>query len=305
MDTNAVDASSSEAERGSAGGPGGAASERSVSSQHRAGPRWRRFLTIAGPAAIAMILVAIVVSLRDGAEATVARFATWLPVGYAFGAGMVATVNPCGFLMLPSYLSYQLGSQEPGYYEQAAATRAIRALLLGAVATVGFVLIFAITGSVIAAGGQWLVSVFPYAGIAIGIAMALTGLWLLITHGTFGILAASRLTVTRKRNLGNALVFGIIYALGSLSCTLPVFLVVVGGAVAGQGALASLGQFFGYALGMGAVLTGVTLGVALFEGAVARWMRAVMPYTHRLSALFLFGAGAYLVYYWITLGGLF
>jgi cytochrome c-type biogenesis protein len=30
---------------------------------------------------------------------------TVLPVGYAFGAGMVAAVNPCGFAMQPAYLS--------------------------------------------------------------------------------------------------------------------------------------------------------------------------------------------------------
>ncbi len=27
-----------------------------------------------------------------------------IPLGYAFGAGMVSTVNPCGFAMLPAYL---------------------------------------------------------------------------------------------------------------------------------------------------------------------------------------------------------
>ena len=31
------------------------------------------------------------------------------PLALAFTAGMVATVNPCGFAMLPAYLSYFLG----------------------------------------------------------------------------------------------------------------------------------------------------------------------------------------------------
>ena len=35
-----------------------------------------------------------------------------LPVGFAFGAGMVAAVNPCGFAMLPAYLSLYLGARE-------------------------------------------------------------------------------------------------------------------------------------------------------------------------------------------------
>ena len=35
-------------------------------------------------------------------------------LAYAFGAGMVATVNPCGFLMLPSYVAFYLGGDEKG-----------------------------------------------------------------------------------------------------------------------------------------------------------------------------------------------
>ena len=30
----------------------------------------------------------------------------------AFSAGMVATLNPCGFAMLPAYLSYFMGLQD-------------------------------------------------------------------------------------------------------------------------------------------------------------------------------------------------
>ena len=40
---------------------------------------------------------------RPGAEVIDA------PLAYAFGVGMVATVNPCGFAMLPAYLSFFLG----------------------------------------------------------------------------------------------------------------------------------------------------------------------------------------------------
>ena len=35
-----------------------------------------------------------------------------IPLGYAFGAGMVSTVNPCGFAMLPAYLGLYLGSRD-------------------------------------------------------------------------------------------------------------------------------------------------------------------------------------------------
>ncbi len=31
------------------------------------------------------------------------------PIALAFAAGLVATVNPCGFAMLPAYLAYFMG----------------------------------------------------------------------------------------------------------------------------------------------------------------------------------------------------
>jgi cytochrome c biogenesis protein CcdA len=239
------------------------------------------------------------IALRDGVEAAVANLAGWLPVGYAFAAGMVASVNPCGFLMLPTYISYHLGTQEEAYYDQPAPKRALKALALGAVATAGFLAILALVGAIIAVGGQWLIGVFPFSGLAIGGAMALLGIYLLVTRRSLGIMAASRVTVSPQRNLRNVFLFGIAYATGSLSCTLPIFLVVVGSSMASQGLANSFVQFIGYGLGMGTILIVVTVGTALFQGTVSRWLRRAMPYVHRMSALFLTGAGTYLVYYWL------
>jgi cytochrome c-type biogenesis protein len=261
--------------------------------------RWAALASTLVPIVIVGGFLVLMISQRDGVEAAVASVAGWLPVGYAFAAGMVASVNPCGFLMLPTYISYHLGTQEEGYYEQPAATRALKALALGLVATAGFLVILTVVGTIIAAGGQWLIRVFPYAGVAIGAAMALLGLWLLVTRRSLGILAASRVTVSPQRNMRNVFLFGIAYATGSLSCTLPIFLVVVGSSLASQGLLSSFVQFIGFGLGMGTILITVTIGAALFRGAVARGLRAAMPYVHRMSALFLAGAGAYLVYYWL------
>jgi threonine/homoserine/homoserine lactone efflux protein len=56
---------------------------------------------------------------------------------------------------------------------------------------------------------------------------------------------------------------------------------------------------------MGAILAVITVGTALFREAVERWLRRVLPYVHRLSALFLIGAGVYLIYYWIFEADLF
>ena len=253
------------------------------------------------PALLVVGLLFLLVSFRGGIEAGVANLALLLPVGYAFAAGMVASVNPCGVLMLPNYVLFHLGTGGTG---SSTARRALRALLIAAVVTAGFILIFAAAGIVISAGGQWLVTSFPYFGIILGVAMAALGVWILISGKTLSILGGGKVNVKRQQTLGNAFAFGIAYALGSLSCTLPIFLVVVGTSLTGGGLLASFGQFIGYALGMGTIIVAVTLGAALFRRAMGRWMRLVTPYIHRVTAMFVIGAGAYLVYYWVFQAGL-
>ncbi|MDW8120590.1 MAG: cytochrome c biogenesis protein CcdA [Chloroflexota bacterium] len=240
----------------------------------------------------------LLLALRNGITASVASLAEILPVGYAFAAGMVSSVNPCGFFMLPSYLAFYLGTQEADYATLSVWRRLLRAFLVGGAATFGFVASFGVLGAVVALGGRWLIGIFPVAGIAIGLGMVGLGIWLLVSHQSLGIMAASRVVVTPQRTLRNVFLFGMAYAVGSLSCTLPIFLVVVGSALASRGWGASLGQFISYALGMGAMLILLTVSAALVRDALARWLRGVIPHVHRISALFLIGAGGYLVYYW-------
>ncbi len=250
------------------------------------------------PAVAVAAVILVLVRLQTAAESATAGLVGFLPFGLAFGAGVVASVNPCGFLLLPSYISYHLGTEEAGYYQAPAVVRLAKALLLGLVATAGFVVVFAGAGTALAAGGQWLAGAFPLLGLGAGIAMAAAGVYLLVTHRTLTFAAATRVSVSPRRNLSNVFLFGMAYAVGSLGCTLPVFLVVVGTASGSRTLLQAAGQFVGYSLGMGLVLVAVTAGAALARGAVARTLRGLVPHVHRLSAFFMIGAGLYLLYYW-------
>jgi len=84
------------------------------------------------------------------------------------------------------------------------------------------------------------------------------------------------------------------------SCALPIFLLVVSTALTADGWLVSLAQFVSYALGMGAVITVVTVAAALLRTTLAQRLRALMPFANHVGVLFLLGAGAYLVYYWVA-----
>jgi len=250
-------------------------------------------------AALVIGLLVLLVRSRTRLEGAVSNLAGLLPVGYAFASGMVATVNPCGALMLPSYIFFQLGADEEDE-PPSTVDRVFKAVRIAMATTAGFAVIFGAVGLMVSAGGRWLTDLFPYAGLLIGVAMIGLGGWLLASHRSLGILAAGRVWVTPERTLWNMFLFGIAYGISSLSCTLPIFLVVVGTALGSGTLLISLAQFVGYALGMGTILAVITVGTALFREAMERWLRRLMPYVHRVSALFLIGAGIYLIYYWLV-----
>lgn len=271
--------------------------------ERRAGIGWQGLAFVLLGLALGALLIASGqrVYLVQG---TMGEIAGLLPLGYAFSAGMVATVNPCGVLLLPSLVAYYLGRSDA--VELAAWRRAGKALLLGVMATIGFVALFGVVGLIIGAGGRALAGAFPVGGLLVGISLAVVGIWLAITGRGLGILAASG-AMGRVRlgdDVRSLFLFGVAYGITSLACTLPIFLVVAGSALAAGEPLAAAGRFVSYALGMGTVLTTVILVAAFFQSAVARAARRLVPYVHRLAASFLIGAGLFVTNYWLTTGGL-
>ncbi len=221
---------------------------------------------------------------------------TELPLAFAFTAGLLATVNPCGWAMLPSFVSYYLGSREEGYEQKPLAGRAIEGLYLGLLVTAGFLTIFGTAGIVISAGLRVVIRFMPFAALAVGIALVFVGLWLLAGKSLPFALRIPQISVS-ARNSKSVFLFGMAYAFASLSCTLPIFLAVVGASLATAGVGGSLAMFGVYAAGMATVLMSVALGAALLKGTVALWFRRLLPYVHRLGALLLVLAGLYLIWY--------
>jgi cytochrome c biogenesis protein CcdA len=226
---------------------------------------------------------------------------TKIPLGYAFVAGMIAAVNPCGFALLPAYLGLYLSDDQSG----AGARRPVgRAVAVSATVTASFVLLFGIFGILARAGATAVAPSLPWIGTTVGVGLILLG-GLLASgqewHMPLGPRAASRFgAAARIQGMGGYAAYGAAYGLASLGCALPVFLGVVGTSLQLHGAADAVGQFMLYGLGMGAVLTAVTLATAWFGAGFSRWLRSAGRYSGWASAVLLWLAGAYVVYYWLT-----
>lgn len=252
-------------------------------------------------------------------EQLAGQLSTWLssitgflPVGYAFVAGMVSTVNPCGFAILPAYLGLYLGSADavaarPRYPSARTLAQVSRAMQVSLAVTAGFVLLFGGVGVLVSAGGQLIVALAPWAALGTGVLLIALGLALLLGRrlpADFAARLAARVGDPRAVSPRGFFLFGIVFALSSLSCTLPIFLTVVGSSLVVRGLLAGVLQFVLYALGMGLVVLVLTVGTALLKGAAIIGLRKATPYAGRVSALLMMVAGAYIVYYWLFKGGL-
>ncbi|MFC2035518.1 cytochrome c biogenesis CcdA family protein [Chloroflexota bacterium] len=238
-------------------------------------------------------------------EIFVTNLASLLPFGYAFGAGMVTTVSPCGIAMLPAYVSLHLGAEEKGYQAKSRFKRGARALAMSGVVTLGFVVFFGIVGAILSFGGQFLFAFIPWMAVIIGVALILLGIYLLIGGHLYTSLPArlvGRLSKNGGLSIKGFFIFGIAYGISALSCSLPVFLVVVGSALVLRGFASGLFQFISFALGMGFVIAIVTIGSALFNEAINRWLHRLVPVVARLSGLLLIFAGGYILYFWLVVG---
>ena len=238
-------------------------------------------------------------------ENFVTNLGNWLPFSYAFAAGMVTAVSPCGIAMLPAYISLHLGAEEEGFWAKSSLRRSARALTMSGVVTLGFMVFFGIMGTILSSGGQFLMTVIPWVAVLIGVALILLGLYLLLGRHFYTNLPARLVgNLGKNGDLGikSFLVFGIAYAIAALSCTLPIFLVVVGSSIATKGFISGLFQFFSFALGIGFVITIVTIGSTLFKETVNRWLRRLVPVIARFNGLLLLFAGSYILYFWFKVG---
>lgn len=226
-------------------------------------------------------------------------------VSFAFAAGLLATVNPCGFALLPSFLSFYLGANEEGIERDSVAARMRQGLLVGVVLSAAFGGVFVFAGLVVSAGMRAFIQLVPWLAVAIGAALLVLGLAMLAGRH-IGLTAASRVRVAAQgeRSYGRVALFGVTYALASLSCTLAIFLVVVGQALAVSDPIQLLAVFGAYAAGSASILIALSLSAALAKAALARAVRRLVPVVNRVAGALLAASGTYLLLYWVpNLGG--
>lgn len=217
-------------------------------------------------------------------------------VGYAFMLGMAGLLNPCGFPLLPVYLTAFVGVRD-----RDRVARALSGMRAGIAVTVGFFAVFATAGLLAGSVHAVLLRVAPWAMIGVGAVIA--------ALGVLGALGRSLpLPIAPRFRSGSGFVamagFGVAYAIGSLSCSLPVFIAAVGGALATGSAPVVAAVVVAYGLGMGLFATVLAVAVSLADATSFRSLRPVLAVVPRVGGALCILVGVYLIGYWTAqLGG--
>lgn len=216
-------------------------------------------------------------------------------LGLALVAGAVAAFNPCGFALLPAYLTL-LVAQPPEGAEASQSAAVRRAALFTAGMTTGFVLVFGAFGLLLTTVTGTIERWLPVVTIVVGFALVGLGLWLL-SGRSLGIGVLSRYGRAPKRSWWSQVGYGVSFALASLSCTIAPFLAVTAGAVQSGGAFGVVATYVVYAVGMGAVVGLLAIAAATASTGIVGRMRRAAPVISRLSGALLVLAGAYVAWY--------
>jgi cytochrome c-type biogenesis protein len=222
-----------------------------------------------------------------------------VPFALAVAAGMLAAVNPCGFALLPAYLSLLVVGDRP----QSRRVAVGRALVLTAAMTAGFAAVFGVFGLVVAPVAGTLQRYLPWFTVGLGLVLVLAGGWLLAGRALPSVTLRRRARSGRDggpavtRSAFSMVAFGASYAVASIGCTIGPFLAIVVASFRSGSVAAGVALFVAYALGMGLAVGTAAVLVALARTRGVRSMRRVGGVVDRLAGAVLVVVGAYVAYY--------
>ncbi|MGK5681962.1 cytochrome c biogenesis CcdA family protein [Actinoplanes sp. URMC 104] len=207
----------------------------------------------------------------------------------ALTAGMLGAVNPCGFALLPAYLSVLVSA------DAAQPRRAVgRALRAGAALAVGYAVVFGAFGLLLTPIAGVLQPRLPWLTVVLGLALAALGGWLLAGRSLPAMtVRAPALT----GSLGSTVLFGMAYAVASLGCAIGPFLALVVSSLRAGSVGSGVALFLAYAGGMALVVSATAVAVALVRFSLLARVRRLLGLVPRVGGAVLVVSGLYVAYY--------
>ena len=215
---------------------------------------------------------------------------------YSFILGIMAAVNPCGFVLLPTYLVYYLGT-ELNREDENKTTTLRRGLSVGIAVSSGFIGLFLVVGIISRAFTTVIRDNAKCAALVIGIGLVAMGIAMLF--GWKLPIAQPDVSVQRKRTTWNMFLFGIVYAIASIGCTIGLLISVILGSINRHGFVSGVISIVLYGLGMGLLVTSLTVALAFARVGLVATIKKSFKWFDKITAVFVVLTGLYLSWYWL------
>jgi cytochrome c-type biogenesis protein len=207
---------------------------------------------------------------------------------FAFTAGVLSIFSPCGYALLPGYVSYYLGSD----------LSLVRAVVGGLACTLGLVTVFSVVGALASSLGVLMPQLIPVLDILAAVILMVLGVAML--RQTNIPYLQLNVRPTTRRGLAGLYMFGLVYGIAGVGCSAPVFLSVLLFAVS-ESWINGVLTFTVYAFGMGVPLVLTSVLVAEAKDILIRRISGATERLHKLGGTVLILVGLYLFYtYYVT-----
>ena len=223
-------------------------------------------------------------------------------ISLAFISGITAFFGPCGVAMLPAYVSYIFGSSS-GKNNNPVSNTIYKGFLFGVITTLGIISVYLLMGSAFSLGGTFLKPLVPLMGLIFGIILAALGI--AVYFEKFPYVSFSRAKPAKppmkKPGFNSFYLFGAGYGIAQLSCTLPIFLLVVSQALIADNFIDGTLIFLTYGAGIGAGVTIISIVTMLSREAAQRYINIVSCRIRNITALILMVSGLYQIYFHLAI----
>ena len=213
---------------------------------------------------------------------------------YSFILGVLAAVNPCGFVLLPTYLVFFLGTREET--ELTTSERMRRALVVSSGISIGFLAIFFVIGVISRLFTQWIELNAKYASLAIGVVLVIGGVRMM--SGWTPKFAMPQIGGVQTKTFRATVVYGVAYAVASIGCTIGFLTTAVFGSIALHGFISGVFSILLYGLGMAMLVTALTVSLAFAKTGIVTVIKNRLYIIQRLGAILVTLTGIYVVLYW-------
>lgn len=212
-------------------------------------------------------------------------------ITFSFLAGLQAFFAPCSVALIPAYVGYYVSEETGG---RTRGRQLLFGLKAGAFASLGLLTIYLLFGLLLAFVGKLLAPFIPWIELVTGGGLLFLGVAVLL-----GYEFSLKLPFTIRAAGSSArrfYFFGVVYALGAVGCTLPIFLLVIFQALVQQGVIGGLLNFVAYTVAMVSLMLLFSLIAAVSKTALTRFLNRYMAAIQKSAGGLIVLAGVYMVY---------